>query len=137
MDHWSQDLIEIEHAAKENATILFFVIDSQTRNVVTDIETANFAGYHTNLVLVVHPQDVVSGSLVAGEQISSEEAEDIKAALAVLNKITSHQGVFVFDNILQALSKTVQVSRMQFRVLNRLVYAVLDNSAFCVFRLRL
>lgn len=109
VDHWSQDLIEIEHAAKKNATILFFVIDSQTRNVVTDIETANFAGNYSNLVLVIHPQDVVSGSKVAGEQISSKEADDIKEALTVLHKITSHQGVLVFDNIPQALSKIVQV----------------------------
>lgn len=114
MDHWSQDLIEVEHAAKNNATILFFVIDSQTRNVVTDIETANFAGNHTNLILVIHPQDVVSGSEVAGERISSKEAEDIKEALMMLHKITLHQGVLVFNNIPQALSKIVQVRPIQF-----------------------
>lgn len=109
MDHWSQDLIEIEHAAKENASILFYVIDSQTRNVVSDIETANFAGNHKNLVLVIHPQDTVAGSVVAGEQISVEEAEDIQEALTVLHKITSNEGILVFDNISQALCKVVQV----------------------------
>lgn len=111
MEHWSQDLIEIEHAAKENATILFYVIDSQTRNVVSDIETANFAGYHNNLVLVIHPQDAVAGSVVAGEQISSKEAEDIKEALSLLHKIAFNQGILVFDNISQALNKVVQVSK--------------------------
>lgn len=109
VDHWSQDLIEIEHAAKENTTILFYVIDSQTRNVVSDIETANFAGYHNNLVLVIHPQDAVTGSIVAGEQISSKEAEDIREALTVLHEIASGQGILVFDNISMALSRVVQV----------------------------
>lgn len=118
MEHWSQDLIEIEHAAKENSTILFYVIDSKTRNVVSDIETANFAGYHKNLVLVIHPQDAVVGSVVAGEQISSREAEDIREALAVLHKIALHQGILVFDNITQALSKVVQVSSFVFNDAN-------------------
>lgn len=109
MDHWSQDLIEIEHAAKENATLLFYVIDSQTRNVVSDIEAANFAGHRKHLVLVVHPEDAVAGSTVAGEQISSQEAEDIREALSTLHKIASNQGILVFDNISQALDRVVQV----------------------------
>lgn len=110
MDHWSPDLIEIEHAAKENSAILFYVIDNKTRNVVSDIETANFAGYRKNLVLVIHPQDAVAGSVVAGEQISSKEAQDIQEALTVLHEIAFHQGILVFDNISQAMSKVIQVS---------------------------
>lgn len=109
VDHWSQDLIEVEHAAKESATILFFVVDSQTRNVVSDIEIANFSGYRKNLVLVIHSEDVVAGSIVAGERISSKEAEDIKEALTVLHTISCDQGILTFDNIPQALRKVVQV----------------------------
>lgn len=113
VDHWSQDLIEVEYAAKENATVLFFVIDSQTRNVVSDIETANISGHHhKNLVLVVHPQDAVAGSIVAGEKVSSNEAEDIREALTVLHEIAFNQGIMVFDNIPHALSKVVEVSKI-------------------------
>lgn len=109
MEHWSQDLIEIEHAAKESAMILFYVIDSQTRNVVSDIETANFAGNHNNLVLVIHPQDAIAGSVVAGEPISFREAEDIREALTTLHKIAAYQGTMVFDNIPEALNNVIQV----------------------------
>ncbi|XP_016656061.1 uncharacterized protein LOC100161026 isoform X3 [Acyrthosiphon pisum] len=109
VDHWSQDLIEIEHAAKESATILFYVIDSQTRNVVSDIETANFAGNHNNLVLVIHPQDAIAGSVVAGEPISFREAEDIREALTTLHKIAANQGTLVFDNIPEALNNVIQI----------------------------
>ncbi|KAL5243346.1 hypothetical protein ACI65C_010756 [Semiaphis heraclei] len=109
VDHWSQDLIEIEHAAKESATILFYVIDSQTRNVVSDIETANFAGNHNNLVLVIHPQDAIAGSVIAGEPISFHEAEDIREALTVLHKIAAHQRTLVFDNIPEGLNNVVQI----------------------------
>lgn len=109
MEHWSQDLIEIEHAAKESSTILFYVIDSQTRNVVSDIETANFAGNHNNLVLVIHPQDAIAGSVVAGEPISFREAEDLREALTTLHKIAANQGTPVFDNIPEALNNIIQV----------------------------
>lgn len=109
MEHWSQDLIEIEHAAKESSTILFYVIDSQTRNVVSDIETANFAGNHNNLVLVIHPQDAIAGSVVAGEPISFREAEDLREALTTLHKIAANQETPVFDNIPEALNNIIQV----------------------------
>jgi len=112
VDHWSQDLVEIEHAAKESAAILFYVIDSQTRNVVSDIETANFAGYHKNLVLVIHPQDAIAGSVVAGEPISYREAEDLREALTALHKIAAHQRTLVFDNIPEGLNNVVQVFKI-------------------------
>ncbi|VVC26527.1 Hypothetical protein CINCED_3A006425 [Cinara cedri] len=112
VDQWSQDLIEVEHAAKANAKILLYVIDSQTRNVVSDIEAANFAGYQKNLILVIHSfQDAAAGSVVAGEQISSKEAEDIQEALTVLHKLMFNQGVLVYDNISQALGKVVQITK--------------------------
>ncbi|KAL4130772.1 hypothetical protein QTP88_008161 [Uroleucon formosanum] len=109
VEHWSQDLIEIEHAAKESSTILFYVIDSQTRNVVSDIETANFAGNHNNLVLVIHPQDAIAGSVVAGEPISFREAEDLREALTTLHKIAANQETPVFDNIPEALNNIIQI----------------------------
>ncbi|XP_026821077.1 uncharacterized protein LOC113559444 isoform X3 [Rhopalosiphum maidis] len=118
VDHWSQDLIEIEHAAKESAAILFYVIDSQTRNVVSDIETANFAANHKNLVLVIHPQDAVAGSVIAGEPISYREAEDIRDALTMLHKIAANQGTLVFDNIPEALNNVIQILKDKNRQIN-------------------
>lgn len=118
VDHWSQDLIEIEHAAKESSAILLYVIDSQTRNVVSDIETANFAGNHKNLVLVIHPQDAIAGSVIAGEPISYSEAEDIREALTMLHKIAVNQGTPVFDNIPEALNNIIQILKDKNRQIN-------------------
>ncbi|XP_025414537.1 uncharacterized protein LOC112686475 [Sipha flava] len=110
VDHWSEDLIETEHAAKENASILLYVIDSQTRNVVGGIESASLTcGHRNNLVLVIHPPDAVTGSTVAGEQISSREADDIREALTVLHEIATDQGILVFDNIPLALRGITQI----------------------------
>jgi hypothetical protein len=88
------------------------VIDSQTRNVVGGIESASLTcGHRNNLVLVIHPPDAVTGSTVAGEQISSREADDIREALTVLHEIATDQGILVFDNIPLALRGITQVSQ--------------------------
>lgn len=115
MDHWSQDLIETEYVAKENAKILFFVIDDQTRNVVTAIETAYFSGSHTNIILVIYPQNAKVGLEVTGEQVSGKELKALKETQKVLHHIFFYQGILIFDNITHALSKTVQVGELNLK----------------------
>lgn len=44
VDEWYPELIEVEERAKDAATLLFFVIDSQTRAVSSMVEIAFFAG---------------------------------------------------------------------------------------------
>lgn len=91
------------------------MIDSQTRNVVTSIETAYFAGSRTNMILVIHPQNAEIGLEVAGEQVSGKELEDLKEAQKILHRIFSYQGILVFDNIPHALSKVTEVSELNLK----------------------
>lgn len=68
MAEWSSELIELEYLAKQSATVLFYVIDSRTRNVVGMIEAAHYAGARRKLVLVIdsyQPGQVVAGELVS------------------------------------------------------------------------
>jgi len=64
-------LIELEHQAKENAEILLYVIDNQTRNVVSLIETANFMGSRRNVVIVINLYKG-PGHAIGSERISTE-----------------------------------------------------------------
>ncbi len=59
-------MIELEHHAKENADILFYVIDSQTRAVVVMIEVAYLVAKKRKVVLVI------SGIKGPGSPISNE-----------------------------------------------------------------
>lgn len=68
---WAPELIEKEHYAKENAAVLFFVIDNQTRNTATTVEVAFYSGLRRNMILVLHPYQS-SGSEIAGERIFDE-----------------------------------------------------------------
>ena len=44
VEEWYPELIEVEERAKDSASLLFFVIDSQTRAVSSMVEIAFFAG---------------------------------------------------------------------------------------------
>lgn len=44
----------MEHHAKENADVLFYVIDNQTRGIVVMIEVAYLVAKQRNVVLVIN-----------------------------------------------------------------------------------
>lgn len=62
------ELVELEHQAKQKANVLLYVIDSSTRNVVSMIEAAAFAGAKRQLVLVINPYKPVQ--TIDGETVS-------------------------------------------------------------------
>lgn len=53
VEEWRPELLEVEFHAKENATIMFFVLDNQTRGVSALIEVAYLAGNKRKLILVI------------------------------------------------------------------------------------
>nr|CAD7442625.1 unnamed protein product [Timema bartmani] len=69
--HWGPELIELEYQAKQNAAVLFFVIDNQTRSVAGMIEAAHISGRRQKLILVIHPYQG-PGQKIWGEPISEE-----------------------------------------------------------------
>ena len=68
---WAPELIEKEHYAKQNATVLLFVFDNQTRNTATTVEVAFFSGLKRNMILVLQPYRSC-GSEIAGERVLDE-----------------------------------------------------------------
>uniref|UniRef100_A0A8D8V1G7 EF-hand domain-containing protein n=1 Tax=Cacopsylla melanoneura TaxID=428564 RepID=A0A8D8V1G7_9HEMI len=96
--HWRHELIEKEHQAKQNASVLFYVIDNKTRNVVGIIEAANFAGSSRKLVLVVNAYNG-DGHRINGESISDQELIDLRKSLDLLKELMERQGIPTFENI--------------------------------------
>lgn len=71
MSIWTPDLIEAEQRAKDRARVLFFVIDSRTRSVVSSIEVAYIAAQNpSHLVLVFIPSN--PNQSISNEIISSQ-----------------------------------------------------------------
>uniref|UniRef100_A0A0A9Z8Y7 Caltractin n=1 Tax=Lygus hesperus TaxID=30085 RepID=A0A0A9Z8Y7_LYGHE len=104
---WSPDLVEVEHNAKEKASVLLYVLDRRTRNVVGILEAAYFAGSKRNLVLVLDTYR--KQELVAGETISQNEYEELLCGQATLKDLVQHCGYVVFDRIHEAIDWTAKV----------------------------
>ncbi|GLG99492.1 Uncharacterized protein GBIM_05949 [Gryllus bimaculatus] len=110
VSHWGPELIELEHQAKQNAAVLFFVIDNQTRSVASIIEAAHMSGRHRKLILVIHAYEG-PGQKIWGESISPEEFEDLTTGQMVLQDLVERQGIPVFESIPIALNCTAKVLR--------------------------
>ncbi|ELU06794.1 hypothetical protein CAPTEDRAFT_221758 [Capitella teleta] len=102
--NWKPELMEIEDQAKMTAELLFFVIDNQTRSTASMVEAAYLAGCGRQLVLVI--KDFVPPVVVAGEQLSSLEVEDLERSHAYLTDLVERQGIPVFNDIDTALDCT-------------------------------
>lgn len=107
VSEWTADLVAVEHNAKESASVLFYVLDRRTRNVVGIIEAANFAGTQRNLVLVTDPYK--EGEPVAGENISHVEYEELCSGLSTLHDLVASQGIIVHSNITEGIKWAAKI----------------------------
>ncbi|XP_046986814.1 uncharacterized protein LOC124556841 isoform X1 [Schistocerca americana] len=110
VSHWGPELIELEYQAKQNATVLFFVIDNQTRSIASIIEAAHISGKRRKLILVIHTYQG-PGQKIWGEPISEEEYDDLTTGQMMLQDLVERQGIPVFESIPIALNCTAKVLR--------------------------
>lgn len=68
MSNWEPELVAQEHDAKQAASVLLFVIDSQTRSTVGMIEVAYLVASGRCVVVVAQPY--VKEQTIMGETIS-------------------------------------------------------------------
>ncbi|KAG1681215.1 hypothetical protein GQR58_012004 [Nymphon striatum] len=108
VSHWGPELIELENQAKQNADVLFFVIDNQTRSVASMIEAAHLAGSHRKLILIINTFEG-PGDKVLDEPISKREYEDLRIGQAHLQDLVERQNIPVFRCIETALQCTAKV----------------------------
>lgn len=67
---WAPELVAQEHDAKQAASLLLFVIDSQTRSTVGMIEVAYLVASGRCVVVVAQP--FIKGQSIMGEVISDQ-----------------------------------------------------------------
>ncbi|XP_059484261.1 uncharacterized protein LOC132201798 isoform X7 [Neocloeon triangulifer] len=110
VSHWGPELVELEWKAKQHATVLFFVMDNETRSVASLIETAHSAGKQRKLILVINPYKG-PGQEICGEFLSQQEYADLSAGQTILQDLVERQGIPVFDSIPVALNCTAKILR--------------------------
>ncbi|XP_049538387.1 uncharacterized protein LOC125952750 isoform X2 [Anopheles darlingi] len=108
VSHWTPDLIELEHRAKEKAKVLFFVLDSQTRSTAGAIEVAHIAGQNSKyLLLVLLPYS--SRQKILNETLSEDEYMDLMSNQLILRQLVLRRGLPVLDSIPSALQRVKEV----------------------------
>ncbi len=68
VDDWSEDLVEIEERAKQNAQLLFFVIDDQTRGVASLVEISYLVA--TSRPILVVMRDFTENTRIDGRPLT-------------------------------------------------------------------
>ncbi|CAG2162161.1 unnamed protein product [Oppiella nova] len=107
---WRPELIELEWSAKQNADVLFFVIDNQTRAIVSMIESAFICGSQRNLILVF-TETAGPGAFMNGEAISEKEYKDLQQSQSYLQDLVERQGIPIFDQLPVALACVNRILR--------------------------
>ncbi|KAL8563179.1 hypothetical protein ACOMHN_061004 [Nucella lapillus] len=102
---WRPELIELEDRAKQVAELLLFVIDNQTRAVVSLCEVAYLVGCHRQIVVMF--SDLKSDiTCVNEENLTEREREDLRRGRKVLIDLIERNGLPVFGD----MSNTLQCS---------------------------
>ncbi|XP_031333624.1 uncharacterized protein LOC116163689 isoform X4 [Photinus pyralis] len=115
---WGPELVAEEHDAKQSASVLLFVLDSQTRSVAGMIEVAYLVASDRCVVVVAHPYQL--GQSIMGEELSyrltSREYDDLVSGQMTLLSLLRNQGVKVHSNLTSALQKTTSILKYSYNL---------------------
>ncbi|XP_066159323.1 uncharacterized protein raw isoform X2 [Euwallacea fornicatus] len=106
---WAPELLDQEHDAKQSASVLLFVIDSQTRSTVGMLEVAYLVACGRCVVVVAQPYKI--GQTIMGEVISEGEYEELVQGQKSLLDLIKSKGVQIHTNLSSALQCTADILR--------------------------
>jgi hypothetical protein len=119
VDHWTPDLVEIEHRAKESASLLFFVIDHDTRSLAAIAEVCYLAARGRKIIVVISsmPTDARETKFMQHKIRScrDDDRDDYKNACEArrtLRVLLQSLHVPVFDNIRLALEYATLIMKL-------------------------
>jgi hypothetical protein len=108
VDDWSPELVDIEAAAKANAETLLFVIDPQTRAIVSIMEALAYAGQGRDVV-IVNLGNIADGTVIAGQTVTGRELKDLNRARSYLaDLVKDFSNTVVFDSIDAAVEYLIE-----------------------------
>ncbi|XP_076260446.1 NDT-like domain-containing protein raw isoform X2 [Rhynchophorus ferrugineus] len=104
---WAPELLAQEHDAKQSASVLLFVIDSQTRSTVGMLEVAYLVASGRCVIVVAQPYK--KGQSIMGETISNKEYHDLVQGQKSLLDLIKSKGVQIHSNLTTALQCTAEI----------------------------
>ena len=119
VEEWNESLIQSENINKNNSSILFFVINNQTRSISSMIELTELITLGRRIILVI--SDIRDGDLVDGAKITGRELRDLNRArkyvidLAKRNSSTVEIYTSVVDGVLATI-KSIASNNEQYQL---------------------
>lgn len=108
VEDWSPELVEIEACAKAEASVLFFVIDKQTRALASMIEASEYISAGRKLVLVV--QEVEAGAVIGSDTVDEAEAKDLNRARSYLRDVAERHGTKAYATIDEGINAVIDMT---------------------------
>lgn len=99
---WKESMIAEENTAKNNATILLFIIDGQTRGIMSMLEVVQYITSGRHVVLCV--DDVVN--------YPEDEKKDINRGRSYLRNLADEYKVYRFEKVQEAVLHIVNISKI-------------------------
>ncbi|XP_060527281.1 uncharacterized protein LOC132702572 isoform X2 [Cylas formicarius] len=106
---WAPELLAQEHDAKQSASVLLFMIDSQTRSTVGMVEVAYLVASGRCVIVVAQPYRI--GQSIMGEIISDKEYYDLVEGQKSLLDLVRSRGVQIHTSLSTALQCTAKILR--------------------------
>lgn len=104
---WAPELVAQEHEAIQTASVLLYVVDSQTRSIGGMIEVAYLVSAGRCVVLVADQYKL--GQTIMGETLSKSEFQDLAAGQSALLALVKNQGIIIHSNLSSALQYTANI----------------------------
>ncbi|VDI68593.1 uncharacterized protein LOC143063809 isoform X1 [Mytilus galloprovincialis] len=114
VQNWRPELLELEAQAKENADIMFFVIDKETRGISSMIEVGYLVASMKQVILVL--TEIEDNDTECKRVFTEQEKSDLCRGRKILEDLVERNSVPVFTDIDTALKCTEIVLNQGLRV---------------------
>jgi len=111
VDEWSEDLLIKEQQAKQEAAVLLFVIDRDTRALMSMLEATEFVVAGRQVVLAVN--NVEEGQHIGEDPVGAAELKDLNRARRFVADIAQRYNVPVHATVEEAVHACVAMIRQQ------------------------
>lgn len=105
VEDWSPKLIDIECRAKASAAVCLFIIDNQTRAMMSCMEAIEHISTGRRVVIAVI--DIEAGSHIGDEAVGEAERKDLNRARGYLRDVAMRAGVTVHPSVKEAVFDAV------------------------------
>merc|ERR1712216_874457 len=118
VENWYPELMELENRAKHAAAVSLFVIDGQTRAIMSMMEAVEYIT--TKRAVAVAVVNVSEGQKIGEDCVSGAESKDLNRARGYLCDVAKRYGVEVHTSVEGAVEDAIQqVQRINETVVTR------------------